>query len=128
MKDFFKLFSGLLIVVLMIVVGAYYFESFITKETIDITVVNINELTAPDGSKYYLVHTKDEIFENRNYKRHHKDNADIIAKELKPGGTYKVTVVGFDFGVHLPLMLEHRNIIDVVNKIDEKEPQTRRRL
>ncbi len=128
MKDFFKLFSGLLVVILVIGVVAYYFESFITEEKIEITVTNVNELTAPDGSKYYLVHTKDEIFENRNYQRHNKDNAAMVAKELKAGGKYKVTVVGFDFGIHLPLFLEHRNIIDVVDKVEVKNAVKRRRL
>lgn len=126
MKDFFKLFAGLLVVIIMIGVGAFYFQSFITKETIEISVINITEMKAQDGGKYYLVHTEEEVFENRNYQLHNKDNADKLAKTLKPGGKYKVSVVGYDFGFNIPLFLEHRNIIEVLDKIEEKKSIIRR--
>ena len=126
MKDFLRLFSGLFIVGAIIFIAAFYFESFITRETVEVTVTQINEQTTSGGDKYWLITTKNEIFENRDHTLHNKENAYDVAKRLKVGGKYKIEVVGFDFGIHIPLFLEHRNIIRVVDEIEVKKPKIRR--
>ena len=66
MRDFFKLFAGLGVVIVLIIFSALYFESFLTSEKIEITVEKIEEMKSPDDETYYYVYTRDEIFEDRN--------------------------------------------------------------
>ena len=126
MKDFLRLFFGLFIVASIIFIGAFYFEAFITKEVVEVTITQISEEQMSNGDKYWLIATKDEIFENRNHSLHSKLNAYDLSKKLVTGGKYKLEVVGFNFGIHLPLFLDHRNIINVIDKIEEKKPVIRR--
>ena len=114
MKNLIRLLSGLLIIALVIVFCALLFEKFLTEKTIDITVTKIEKIKAEDGELYFLVHTKKEIFENRDYYLHNKNNSKDINSKLKPKEKYKVKVVGFNFEQKFPFLLEYRNIIEIV--------------
>jgi len=115
MGDFLKLFFGLLIVVIVIAFTVLVFEKFITEETVEIKVIKTEKLTTKSGEEYFLIYTKNEIFEDRNNYFHGKNNAKELASKLKVGKKYRVKVVGFNFGVKIPLFLEHRNIIQILN-------------
>ncbi|MBN1299616.1 MAG: hypothetical protein JW995_00210 [Melioribacteraceae bacterium] len=124
MKDLFKLVAGLSVVIIVIIFGALYFESFVTTETLIIQINKIEEKTNPEGESYYLIHTPDEVFENRNNYFHQKENAVELAEQLKDKRKYEVEVVGF--GLDLPLFMEHRNIVNVIREIEIYTPKPRR--
>jgi hypothetical protein len=125
MRDLLKLVSGLIIVVALIVVGAIYFESFITEESVKIVVTKVE--TIQDGNeKYYLIHSKDEVFENRHYRFHNKGDLDKIKNSLKIGKAYSIKVVGYNFGFQLPLSSKYRNIILVEKEIPIERKKIRR--
>ncbi|MBU1098363.1 MAG: hypothetical protein KKB34_17920 [Bacteroidetes bacterium] len=126
MLNFLKFFFGLLIVVLLIIAGAIYFESFLTRKEVEITILKVDEMFTPENEKYYLIHTKDEIFENRNYYLHNKDYADALQNKLLSGNKYRIVVVGFNFESNIPLFLEHRNVVDVIAEIKIIRPKVRR--
>ncbi len=117
MSDFLKLFFGLGIVAGLIVLGALYFEKFLTEEEIIIEIEKVEQIYK-DEQLYYLVYSKDEIFENRNSFFHQKDNAEYLNGEFRKGRKLKVRVVGYKFGVKLPFLMEYRNIIDIITKDD----------
>ena len=114
MKNFLRLSFGLLIIFLIILFCALLFEKFLTEKTIDIEVIKIEKVTNEDGELYYFVHTKHEIFENRDHYFHNKSNMKALNSKLKPKGKYKVKVVGFNFDQENPFFLVHRNIIELV--------------
>ncbi len=114
MRNFLRLLFGLLLVTLVILFCALLFEKFLTEETIEIKVTKIEKVTSEDEELYYLIHTKHEIFENRDYYFHNKSNMIKLNSKLKPKGEYKVKVAGFDFDEKIPLFLEHRNILELV--------------
>lgn len=115
MSNSLKLISGLIAVVLIIFFFALSFEKFMTEENVRIKITKIDKKHSESGEAYFLIHTKTEIFENRNNYFHNKSNAKSLATKLMVRGTYQVKVVGFKFGFKLPLFMEHRNIIKIVN-------------
>ncbi len=121
MKDIFKLIFGLLIVVIIIGIGAKYFESFVTEETIQVNIAKIERINNHPDEDYFLVHTNDEIFENRNHYFHNKQDVKEINKLLRVGKAYEVSVVGYNFGIDLPFFSKYRNIIEVKKEIPVKK-------
>jgi len=115
MSNYLKLFSGLFIVGFIVFFFTLSFEKFLTEENVKITIIKIEKKTSESGDEYYLVHTKTEIFENRDNYFHNKSNAQSLASKLMVRGHYQVKVVGFNFGFKLPLFMEHRNILKIVN-------------
>ena len=115
MLDFFKLFFGLLVVVAVIIFAALLFEKFISEEIVNIDVIKTEKVTTDSGEEYYLIYTKDETFENRDNYFHDKGGSRELASKLKEGRRYRVKVVGYDFGIYIPMFLEHRNIIEIVD-------------
>lgn len=115
MKSFFRLLFVLLLVALVILFCALLFEKSLTEETLQIEITKIEKLTSEDGDRYFLVYTKNEIFENRDHYFHNKSNMKELNSKLKPKGKYKVNVVGFNFEEKIPFFLEHRNILELVD-------------
>jgi len=115
MSNSFKLFIGLGIVVFIIFFFALSFEKFITEEKVRINITKIEKKISESGEEYSLIHTRKEIFENRNNYFHNKNNAEEIDSKLMVRKSYHVKVVGFNFGFKLPLFMEHRNILKLVN-------------
>lgn len=114
MRNFLRLIFGLLLVALVILFCALLFEKFLTEETLEINITKIEKVISEDGELYFLVHTKYEIFENRDHYFHNKSNMKELNSKLKPKSKYKVKVVGFDFDEKIPFFLEHRNILELV--------------
>lgn len=125
MSNFLKLFFGLLVVVAIIAAGALFFESFITEEELTIKIELVDKVVTKDNETYYLVYTKDEVFENRNNYFHKKENAESLNQKIKEGQKYRVRVVGYSWGIKLPFFTEHRNIIDIVEEDDLLKSRTR---
>lgn len=115
MSNSLKLISGLIAVVLIIFFFALSFEKFMTEENVRIKITKIDKKHSESGEAYFLIHTKTEVFQNRNNYFHNKSNAKSLATKLSVGGNYHVKVVGFKFGIKLPLFLENRNITKIVN-------------
>ncbi|MBU1113559.1 MAG: hypothetical protein KKE09_00345 [Bacteroidetes bacterium] len=115
MSDFLKLFLGLLLVIVVIYFVLQVFEKTVTEETISIKVDKIEKVVTDDDEVLYLIYTKNEIFENRNNYQYPKENESKQGIKLKIGSSYRVKVVGFNFGVKLPLFLGHRNIVEIVD-------------
>ncbi len=113
MFDFIKLLFGVLIVVTIIGFSMLIFEKFVTQKTVTIKVALVEKKTLKNGEVYYLIYTKNEIFENRNNYFHGKQNATELGINFRNGESYKVKVVGYNFGIKLPFFLKYRNIIDV---------------
>ncbi len=116
MNTFLKFIFILILVAIVILFCALLFEKSLTEETLEIKVAKIEKMVSEDGDLYYLVHTKHEVFENRNHYFHNKSNMREINSRLKPKGKYNIKVVGFNFGEKIPFFLEHRNILDIVDK------------
>ena len=116
MIDFIKLVLGVVIVVTVIGFSMLIFEKFITQKTITIKIALVEKKTIRSGDVYYLIYTENEIFENRNNYFHGKQNANELGINFKNGKSYKVKVVGYNFGVKLPFFLKHRNILDVARR------------
>lgn len=114
MRSFLKLLFTLLIIALVILFCALLFEKSLTEETLQIEITKIEKLISEDGERYFLVHTKDEILENRDHYFHNKSNMKELNFKLRPKGKYKVKVVGFNFDEKIPFFLEHRNILELV--------------
>lgn len=114
MNNFFRILTGLFIVALIIYFSALLFERFLTEDTIVIEVRKIEEMKTEDGELYYLIHTQNEILINKDNYWHNKSNTSEIVSKLRTKEEYKVTVVGFAFQQKLPFLLEHRNIIEVI--------------
>jgi len=124
MKNFFRFLFVIIVIALIILFCALLFEKSLTEKTVDITVIKIEKIKSEEGDAYFLVYTKNEIFENRDHYFHNKNNSKEINSKLEPKGKYRVKVVGFNFHTKLPLFLEHRNIIGMVETKSyyEKEP------
>lgn len=115
MSDFIKLSFGLSIVVGIILFSALFFEKFVTEEKVKIRITKIEKKISEDGEEYSLIHTKEEIFENRNSYFHNKRNAKELASRLMVYNSYHVKVVGYNLGIKLPFFMEHRNIMKIIN-------------
>ncbi len=115
MSDFLKLLFGMGIVVLVIGFSALIFEKFVTEETITIKVSKKEIKISENGEEYYLIHTREEIFIDRNNSFHGKSNAKELALKIRTGEKYRVKVVGFNFGAKIPYFMEYRNILKIVN-------------
>ena len=120
MLDFIKLLFGIAIVVTVIGFSMLIFEKFVTQKTVTIKVSLVEKKTLKNSEVYYLIYTKNEIFENRNNYFHGKQNANELGINFRNGNSYKVKVVGYNFGVKLPFFLKHRNILDIVNSRTRK--------
>ena len=126
MRDSFKLILGLLVVVSVIAGGAYYFESFLTKETIVIKIDDVEKITTSENESYYLIHTKNETFENRFRKFHSKETPEILNQKIIAGRSYRVEVVGFALGDKVPFLPEYRNITKVIEEVRDKRIKQKR--
>ncbi len=116
MTTFLRFLFGLLIVAMIIFFSALFFERYLSEKTVDITVSKIEKVITQDNERYYLIHTKNEIFYNRDHYFHHKSNANELNRKMKPKGKYRVKVVGFNFGTKIPLFLDRRNIMEIVEQ------------
>lgn len=115
MSNFIKLSFGLAIVVGIIFFSALFFEKFVTEKKVRIKITKIEKKISESGEEYSIIYTKGEIFENRNRYFHNKRNAKQIDSKLMIRNSYHVKVVGYNFGIKLPLFMEHRNIIKIIN-------------
>ena len=115
MSNSLKLITGLAIVVFIVFFFALSFEKFLTEENVRIKINKIEKKYSESGEAYYLIHTRTEVFENRNNYFHNKSNAKSLAARLMVSENYNVKVVGFKIGFKLPLFLEHSNITKIVN-------------
>jgi len=116
MTTFLRFIFGLLIVAMIVFFSALFFERYLAEETLDITVSKIEKAATENGDRYYLVYTKQEVFYNRDHYFHHKSNANELNSKMEPKGKYRVKVVGFNFGTKLPLFLDRRNILEIVEQ------------
>lgn len=114
MGTFTRILVGIIVVVMIIYFCALMFERFLAEDIVTIKVVKLEKAISENGDKYFLIHTKNEIFENTDHYLHNKTNAREIQSKLKTKGEYKIKVVGFNFGKKIPLFLEHRNIIEII--------------
>lgn len=115
MRNFFSLVFGLAAVVAIILLLALILESYITSEEITININKMEKVKTDDGEVYFLVHTQNEIFENRDNIFHRKDDTILIYKKLRKNNKFRVKVVGYNFGKKMPFFLEHRNIVAVID-------------
>lgn len=115
MKSFFRLLFALLLIALVILFCGLLFEKSLTEETLQIKITKIEKLTSENGELYFLVHTKHEIFVNKDHYFHNKSNMNELNSKLKPKAMLKVKVVGFNFNDKIPFFLEHRNILELVD-------------
>lgn len=115
MRNFFSLAFGLAAVVAIILLLALILESYITSEEITININKMEKVKTDDGEVYFLVHTQNEIFENRDNIFHRKDDTILIYKKLRKNNKFRVKVVGYNFGKKMPFFLEHRNIVAVID-------------
>jgi hypothetical protein len=115
MNNYLKLFSGLFIVGFIVFFFALSFEKFLTEENVRLNITKIEKKFSESGEEYSIIHTRGEIFENKNNYFHNKSNAKSLAAKLRVGENYHVKVVGFNFNTKIPLFMEHRNIIKIVN-------------
>ncbi len=128
MGDFFKLFFGLLIVVVILFAFAVFFEGYVSSEELTIEVIDVEKMSADNDETYFLIYTEDEILENRNHYFHSKEKVDRLQSKIMKGKKYRVEVVGFGFTRKLPFFLKHRNITKVIAEIkDYKKLKGRRR-
>jgi hypothetical protein len=109
-----KSFLSIIIIVIIIGWGYFYFEKFLTEKEIQITVINSEKYGDIPGK--YFIFTDHEVFLDENNSRQDKYNADELFRKLKKGGTYKVKVVG----QHIPYISEFRNITKIV---DNNKPE-----
>ena len=115
MSDLLKLAFGLAIVVGIILFSALFFEKFVTEKKVRIQITKIEKKISEDGEEYSLIHTKDEIFTNRNSYFHNKRNAKELDSKLTARKNLHVRVVGYNFGTKIPFFMEHRNIMKIIN-------------
>ncbi len=114
MFEFLKLLFGVFITFIIIGFALLIFEKFVTEKTININISLIEKKTIESGEVYFLVYTKNEIFENRDNYFHSKRNANLVGVKLRSGSSYQVQVVGYNFGIKIPFFQKYRNIIRVV--------------
>jgi hypothetical protein len=100
--------SIILIILFVIGFGTYGAIYYNSAETITITVVDKERVLTGDASKY-LVFTEDEVFENTDELLFLKFNSSDIYRDLDPGQTYNVVVVGW----RVPFLSMYRNIIAI---------------
>jgi hypothetical protein len=109
-QGFFKLSAmiGFVIILLVLLFGYLFFEPFLTEDTITIKVLNKSQFGNEPGK--YFVFTEDEVFYNSNNYYQSKENADELNKQIYPGTTYKVKVVG----IYMPWLPRFRNITKIL--------------
>ncbi len=114
MSIFSRILTGFVIILMIIYFCAVLFERSLTEKTVETTISKIEKITSEDGDIYHLIYTKNEIFINKDHYFHNKNNSRQIQSKLKPKGKYKFKVVGFNFGAEIPLFLNYRNILEIV--------------
>jgi hypothetical protein len=109
-EGFFRLSAmiGFVIVLLILLFGYFFFEPFLTEETITIKVINKSHFGTEPGK--YFVFTDDEVFYNSNNYYQSKENADELNEKIYPGSVFKVKVVG----VYIPWLPRFRNITKIL--------------
>lgn len=115
MINFIKLIFGIIVVIIFVSFSLLIFEKFVTEDTIEIEISNIEKNIDQNGVTSFMIYTKNEIFDNRDNYFHSKNNALNLSKILKEGRSYKVKVVGYNFGFKIPYLIEHRNILEIIN-------------
>jgi hypothetical protein len=116
MQNFFRLVFGLGAAVVLILLIALVLESYIAAEEITIFIKNKEKIVTDDGEEYWLVYTENETFESRDNMFHRKDDTKTVTKKLKKNNTYRVRVVGYEFGSKIPFFMEHRNITAILDQ------------
>jgi hypothetical protein len=114
MQNFFRLVFGIGAAVTLIIIIALVLESYLASEEITIFVSKKEKITTSTGEEYWLIYTENEIFESRDNMFHRKDDTRKISKKLKKNNSYRVRVVGYEFGPKLPFFMDHRNITAVL--------------
>ena len=112
----FKFFVGLIVIGLVLVLGALYFESYLTEEDVEVEIVNTVIVTNAGGERKELVLTRGETFVNEDNSLLNKSNSRELKSKLLPGRRLKIRVVGYKLGFNLPFHSEFRNIIKIVEK------------
>lgn len=114
MSTFSRILVGFLIISIIIYFCAVLFERSISEDVVEITIKNIEKITTEDGEIYHIIYTNRENFVNRDHYFHNKSNSRELQAKLKPKGTYKFKVVGYNLGIEIPLLLNQRNIVEIV--------------
>jgi len=112
----FKFFIGLIVIALVFVFGALYFESYLTEKDLEVEIVNTVMVTNASGERKELVLTRGETFVNEDNSLLNKSNSRELQKKLIPGTRLKLRVVGYKLGFNLPFHSEFRNIVKIVEK------------
>jgi len=118
MKKLFGFFIPIIFLIVIIYPFALFFEYVLTEKEVDIVIMRIEETTTEDGQYLSYIYTTTEKFINMNNHFHKKTNAEELTKKFKAGESYKVTVVGYNFGIKLPFFLKERNIINIIEDDD----------
>lgn len=112
----FKFFFGLIVIALVLVLGALYFESYLTEKDLEVEIVNTVVVTNAGGERKELILTRGETFVNEDNSLLNKSNSKELQLKLLPGRRLKIRVVGYKLGFNLPFHSEFRNIIKIVGK------------
>lgn len=119
-------FFGLFGVIVLVIVGLFVAQPFLSHGTKDTAVVTVEdkERVVKNDDSYYLVWTDvqnedgsetSEVFKVTDDFFQGKFNASDTYGQLDIGGTYEVTVNGFRIG----LISEYRNILSVDGVVNE---------
>ena len=102
--------KGLFIAIVVIILSITAYRS--SSEIIRVRILDKEHVTIGGGK--YLIHTRNEVFENTDSWLFLKFSSSDFQYNLKKGKSYAVKVVGW----RIPFLSKHRNIVHYFKEMD----------
>lgn len=109
-----KYLISLLLLFFVVIAVLKVFERTFTEKKIEIQISKLEVRTLKGGVNDYLIHTKNEVFDNRDDNYQKKSNSAELFKKLKKNKKYLVLVAGYKFGFSIPFISDRRNILEII--------------
>lgn len=114
MKFVIRFLISLVLFFIIAISSLKVFERMLTEEEIEVKVTTLEKRVISYEENLYLVHTEEEIFENRDDNYHKKFDSETLMARIRKYGKYKVLVCGYKFGFKVPFISERRNILKII--------------